>query len=217
MKTASAGSIAEGNVGGGTGMQAHRFKGGSGSSSRLLDTDDGGYTVGVFVQANYGRRDRFTIKGIPMGKLITGCDPIINGIVPGSDLAPKPGTGSIIAVLATDAPLTSTQLNLLCKRIPVGIGLLGGGTEIDSGDISVGFSTAHSTKALTDPSTLHSVERLPHDRLDPLFQAVVEATEEAILNAMVAAETMVGINNNTVFALPHDQVRDILETRPRPA
>jgi L-aminopeptidase/D-esterase-like protein len=215
LESAASGPIAEGNVGGGTGMQCHLFKGGSGSSSRVLTEEDGGYTLGVFVQANHGFRERFMIKGIPVGKLITGCDPVLNGIAPGGGLSPKPGTGSIIAIVATDAPLTSRQISMLCKRVTIGIGVLGGGTEIDSGDIFLGFSTAHTSEMLRDPATVRQRECLPSEMLNPLFSAVVDATEEAILNAMVAAETMVGINGNTLFALPHDQVRVILKDHGR--
>jgi L-aminopeptidase/D-esterase-like protein len=215
LDNATSGPIAEGNVGGGTGMQCHLFKGGSGSSSRVLNEEDGGYTLGVFVQANHGYRERFTIKGLPVGTLITGCDPILNGIAPGGGLSPKPGTGSIIVIVATDAPLSSRQLSLLCKRAPIGIGVLGGGTEMESGDIFLGFSTAHTSEMLRDPATVRPRECLPHERLDPFFSAMVDATEEAILNAMVAAETMVGINGNTLFALPHDQVRQILKRHVR--
>ena len=150
------------------------------------------------------------IRGIPMGRLITGCDPILNGIAPQGGLSPKPGTGSIVAVLATDAPVSSLQLNRLCKRIALGIGLLGGGTENGSGDIFLGFSTAHSTGEVNNRFGVEPRDCLPDEHLDPLYAAVVDATEEAILNAMVAAETMVGINGNTLHALPHDQVRTLL-------
>ena len=211
IENAQSGPIAEGNVGGGTGMQTHLFKGGSGSSSRKLNKEDGGYSLGVFVQANHGYRERFMIKGIPMGNLITGCDVVLNGIAPGGGLSPKPGTGSIVAVVATDAPVTSEQINKLCKRIPIGIGLLGGGTEDGSGDIFLGFSTAQTSKTLAAAKGVQHRECLPHEMMDALYKAVIDATEEAILNAMVAAETMVGINGNTLFSLPHDQVQDILK------
>ena len=212
IENATSGPIAEGNVGGGHGMQVHLFKGGSGSSSRKLSEEEGGYTVGVFTQANHGAREHFTIKGIPMGKEITGCDPILNGVKPDkSGLNVKPGTGSIIVVIATDAPVTSEQLNKMCKRVQVGMGRLGGAMEDGSGDIFVGFSTAHSSVELTQSDRPHTRECLPHDMMDPLYRAVVESTEEAILNAMVSAETLVGINENTLFALPHDQVRNILK------
>ena len=211
IETARSGAIAEGNVGGGTGMQCHLFKGGSGSASRKLSDEQGGYTVGVFAQCNHGYRERFMIKGIPMGELIKDCDPILNGVAPGGGLNPRPGTGSIIVVVATDAPVDSRQLDLLLKRVPIGMGMLGGGTEIHSGDIWLGFTTAHTTDQLTNDSGVQSFDVLPWDMIDPFFAAVVDATEEAILNAMVAAETMTGINGNTFYALPHDQVRKVFE------
>ncbi len=213
IKNATSGPIAEGNVGGGTGMQTHLFKGGSGSASRKLTNEEGGYTLGVFVQANHGYRERFMIKGIPMGELITDCDPVINGIAPsGAGASPKPGTGSIVVILATDAPVIPQQINKMCKRIQIGLGLLGGGTEDGSGDIFLGFSTAHSSDALNAQSVT-ARDCLPHEMLDPLYEAVINSVEEAVLNAMVAAETMVGINGNTLHALPHDQVRELLRKR----
>ena len=211
IESAISGPVAEGNVGGGTGMQCHLFKGGCGSSSRKLSDEDGAYTLGIFVQANHGFRDRFMIKGVPMGQLITDCDPILNGIAPQGGLSPKPGTGSIVVVLATDAPVNSLQIKRLCKRITIGIGLLGGGCENGSGDIFVGFSSAHSTGAVNNQHEVRSLECYPDGLLDPLYEAVIDATEEAILNAMVGAETMVGINGNTLHALPHDRVREILK------
>lgn len=212
IESASTGVVAEGNVGGGTGMQTHMFKGGSGSASRVLSLAEGGYTLGVFVQANHGYRERFMIKGIPVGKMIVDCDPILNGVAPGGGgLSPKPGTGSIIVVLATDAPVSPQQINKMCKRIQIGMGLLGGGTEDGSGDIFLGFSTAHSSEALCEPGKVQARDCLPHEMMDPLYHAVVDATEEAILNAMVAAETMTGINGNTLYALPHDQLQEIMK------
>ncbi len=214
LDNASGGPIVEGNVGGGTGMQAHLFKGGSGSASRVIEDFENTYTLGVFVQANHGYRDSFRIKGLPVGQLVTGCEPILNGIVPGGGLSPRPGTGSIIVVLATDAPLTSQQIGKLCKRVPIGIGVLGGGTEDGSGDIFLGFSVAHSNEELVAADRPQLRENLPDEWLDPLYGAVVETTEEAILNAMVAAETMVGINGNTLYALPRDQVAEIMQGHP---
>lgn len=215
IETATSGFIDEGCVGGGTGMQAHLFKGGSGTASRVLPGNQGDYTVGIFVQANHGTRDTFQIRGIPVGKKITGCDPILNGIAPGGGgLNPKPGTGSIIVIVATDAPVDSIQLRKLAKRVPIGIGLLGGGCEDGSGDIFLAFSTASQGEAIVSPEVTTKTS-LPHDALDPLFSAVVQATEEAILNAMTAATTMVGINGNTLFAMPHDQVRDIMSKTAR--
>ena len=215
LDSAATGPVAEGNVGGGTGLQTHLFKGGSGSASRVLEDSEGGYTLGVFVQANHGSRDRFMIKGVPVGRLVVDCDPILNGILPGGGLSPKPGTGSIVVVLATDAPLTAEQIGKLCKRVPIGIGLLGGGTEDGSGDIFLGFSVAHSNAELTKAADVQCRNCLPHELLDPLYHAVVDATEEAILNAVVAAKTMIGINGNTLYALPHDQLRQILKDHAR--
>ena len=218
IETASTGQIAEGNVGGGTGMQCHLFKGGSGTASRQLSEEDGSYTLGVFVQANHGYRERFCVRGVPLGHMITGCDPVLNGIVPSGDgLSPKPGTGSIIVVIATDAPLSPLQLKMLCYRAPLGIGLLGGGTEFASGDIVLSFTTAHPTEVLDEPTRIRSVDTYPNDTLDPLFGAVVDATEEAILNAMSAAKTMTGINGNTLYALPHNQVREAMKAFIQPA
>ena len=210
IESAAVGPIAEGNVGGGTGMQCHLFKGGSGTASRKIAADDGGFTLGVFVQANHGYRERFQFRGIPLGTMITGADPVLNGVAPGGGLNPKPGTGSIIVVIATDAPVSARQLDLICRRAPLGVGLLGGGTDYGSGDIVLGFSTAHSSEALTDPMPVASRDCLSPYALDGLFAAAVDATEEAILNALAAAETMTGINGNTLCALPLDQVCEII-------
>jgi D-aminopeptidase len=197
---ARTGPLAEGNVGGGTGMVAHGFKGGTGTSSRVLNAAAGGYTVGVLVQANYGARDALRIAGVPVGNEIT-------------DLRPErgklgDGQGSIIVVLATDAPLLPHQLKRLVKRVSLGIGVMGGMGENSSGDIFVAFSTANPEVSKNEG--LASLSMLPNDRINPLFRAAVYATEEAIVNAMVAAETMKGINGNTVYALPHDRLREAL-------
>jgi L-aminopeptidase/D-esterase-like protein len=198
---AHTGRIAEGNVGGGTGMVAHRFKGGTGTSSRVIDAGEGGYTVGVLVQANYGRRDALQIAGVPVGKEIP-------------DLMPErgktdTGQGSIIVVVATDAPLLPHQLKRLVRRVPMGIGLMGGRGENSSGDIFIAFSTANPEAAKTT-GTAH-LTMLPNERMNSLLYAAVNATEEAIVNAMIAAETMKGINGNTVFAIPHDRLREVLK------
>jgi L-aminopeptidase/D-esterase-like protein len=196
LENAASGPIEEGNIGGGTGMQCHLFKGGSGTSSRVLSKDDGGYTVGIFVQANHGMRDRFTIRGVPVGTEISGCDLILNGVAPhGGGLSPKPGTGSIIVIVATDAPVSPQQLGKMAKRVTIGIGNLGGGCEDASGDIFLAFSTANDDDSLV--------------RYGVNTQKVI--CHDAILNAMVAAETMTGINGNTLFALPHDQVKEIMK------
>ncbi|MDQ3805231.1 MAG: P1 family peptidase, partial [Acidobacteriota bacterium] len=197
---AKSGPVEEGNVGGGTGMVAHGFKGGTGTSSRVLPKEAGGYTVGVLVQANYGRRDLLRIAGVPVGREI-------------ADLLPTrgkadDGQGSIIVVVATDAPLLPHQLRRLAKRVSLGVGVMGGRGEDSSGDIFIAFSTANQEAAKTEG--LAQLTMLPNERLNPLFAATAAATEEAIVNAMVAAETMRGIDGNTVHALPHERLREAL-------
>jgi L-aminopeptidase/D-esterase-like protein len=182
-------------------MMAHRFKGGTGTSSRKLDEKAGGYTVGVLVQANYGARELLQVAGVPVGKEI-------------SDLMPErgkqdDGAGSIIVVVATDAPLLPHQLKRLVTRVPLGIAVVGGRGEDSSGDIFIAFSTANPEAAKT--SGLAQITMLPNEQLNPLFRATVEATEEAILNALVAAETMTGRDGNKVYALPHDRLREALK------
>jgi len=202
INSAHGGKIAEGNVGGGTGMICHGFKGGTGTASRIVTVEDGQYTVGVLVQANHGARHELNVKGIPLGREVQGCEKEIRG------LAPLPGTGSIIAIIATDAPFMPWQLNKLARRAGIGIGRLGAGNSNGSGDIFLAFSTANENAY--SPS-LNQLDYLPDAQINPFFEAVTQATEEAILNALVAAETMHGRNCNTVYALPHDQVRDILK------
>jgi L-aminopeptidase/D-esterase-like protein len=201
LDEARPGPIAEGNVGGGTGMIAHRFKGGTGTSSRVLDRDEGGYTVGVLVQANHGRREALRIAGVPVGREITELTPARG--------EPVAGRGSIIVIVATDAPLLPHQLKRLVRRVPLGIGVTGGRGENSSGDIFVGFSTANPEAAKTTETV--QLTMLPNERIDPLLSAAVGATEEAIVNAMIAAETMRGIDGNTVFAIPHDRLREVLK------
>ena len=201
MESAASGAVLEGNVGGGTGMVAHQFKGGTGTSSRKLEEKDGSYTIGVLVQANYGRRELLQIAGVPVGKEIT-------------DLMPMPGKedkdqGSIIVVVATDAPLLPHQLERIVKRVSLGIGIMGGRGGNSSGDIFIAFSTAN--KEVDKLEGIAHLEMLPNEKIDPLFRAVTAATEEAIVNAMVAAETMVGVNGNKVFAIPHDRLTAILK------
>jgi len=201
LDAAKSGAIAEGNVGGGTGMIAHSFKGGTGTASRVLEAKDGGYKVGVLVQANYGSRQLFSVAGVPVGKEIT-------------DLLPTTGkadqdTGSIIVVVATDAPLLPHQLKRLVKRVSLGIGLMGGRGGNSSGDIFIAFSTANAAEASKD-GELAQITMLPNEKINPLFVATTQATEEAIVNALIAAETMKGLNGNTVYALPHDRLKGIL-------
>jgi L-aminopeptidase/D-esterase-like protein len=197
LDNAASGAVAEGNVGGGTGMVCHEFKGGIGTASRKTAN---GYTVGVLVQANYGSREQLTIAGVPIGREIT-------------DLLPErrwnTDMGSIIVVVATDAPLLPHQLKRIARRVPLGIGRLGGIGGNSSGDIFIAFSTANSGVAAR--SGLQTVSMLPNDEINPLFAATVQATEEAILNTLVAAETMTGINGFTVHALPHERVREVLK------
>jgi L-aminopeptidase/D-esterase-like protein len=197
LETAAAGPVAEGSVGGGTGMQCHMFKGGTGTASRVLSPEQGGYTVGALVQANHGFRAHFEVLGVPMAKEIQGCDPVIN--VP----APRPGAGSIIVILATDAPVLPWQLSKMCRRVPIGIGKLGAGYENGSGDIFLAFSTANEDAFGVGVS---KIDLLGDDDLDPLYKAVAECVEESILNALCAAETMVGRAGSKYFALPHDQL-----------
>jgi D-aminopeptidase len=201
LDNARPGPVAEGNVGGGTGMVCHGFKGGIGTSSRVLPTAEGGYTVGVLVQANYGSRDLLTVAGVPVGKEIP-------------DLMPAPGRadddqGSIIVVVATDAPLLPHQLDRVARRVPLGIGMVGGRGGDSSGDIFVAFSTANPEAARTSGTA--ALTMLPNERMNPIFFATAQAVEEAIVNALVAAQTMTGVNGNTVYALPHDRLQAILK------
>ena len=196
LDSATSGPVREGNVGGGTGMVCNEFKGGIGTSSRVLNKKDGGYTVGVLAQCNYGRRHLLRIAGVPVGREIPG------------DLVWSQDTGSIIVVVATDAPLLATQLKRMAKRVTLGLGRMGSASGDGSGDIFIAFSTANPGAA--NPKGLKQLTMLPNDSMDPLFEATAEATEEAIVNAMIAAETMVGIDNHKVIALPHDRLREIL-------
>ena len=196
LDSATGGRVAEGNVGGGTGMICHEFKGGIGTSSRVLSAKEGGYTVGVLVQCNYGEREQLRIAGIPVGREIPG---------------PKiwDDTGSIIVVVATDAPLIPTQLKRLARRVSLGLGRDGSYSGDGSGDLFIAFSTANP--GAISSKGVRRITMLPNEKLDPLFLATVQATEEAVVNAMVAAETMTGINNKTVPALPHDKLREVLK------
>jgi D-aminopeptidase len=202
LDNASSGAVAEGNVGGGTGMVCHGFKGGIGTASRRLEVEGAAYTVGVLVQANYGDRRHLTISGVSVGREIADLLPAVHSA------GVSPGSGSIIVVVATDAPLLPHQLKRLARRVPLGIARLGGLGANSSGDIFIAFSTANPGAARR--SGISRLEMLPNDQATPLFEATVQATEEAIVNALVAAETMQGINGNTVYALPHDRLRQVL-------
>lgn len=202
LESAAGGFVAEGNVGGGTGMRCHEFKGGTGTASRVLSEEEGGFTVGAIVQANHGTREEFRVAGIPFGKLIKGYDMDIK------HLEPKPGDGSIIVVVATDAPVLPWQLSKMCRRVSLGIGNLGGGYQNGSGDIFLAFSTANENAFSYDSS---EVTLLSDDKMDPIYRAVAQSVEEAIVNAMVAAEDMYGRNRNFIPALPHEEVERILK------
>ncbi|MDQ3323096.1 MAG: P1 family peptidase [Acidobacteriota bacterium] len=214
LDAAKSGMVAEGNVGGGTGMTTHRFKGGTGTSSRVLDAKSGGYTIGVLVQANYGTRQFFSVAGVPVGREITDLLPAAGKatarLSPSGAKAGDEGQGSIIVVVATDAPLLPHQLKRLVKRVSLGIGNVGGRGENSSGDIFIAFSTANAAETSKDDG-LANLTMLPNERINQLFWATTQATEEAILNALVAAETMKGYNGNTVYALPHDRLREVLK------
>lgn len=205
LESAKAGPVSEGNVGGGTGMICHQFKCGIGTASRQVGIADREYTVGILVQANYGSRETLSIAGVPLGDTLTDLMP---------EFRPTDrGTGSIIVVVATDAPLLPHQLKRMARRVPIGISKLGGYASNGSGDIFIAFSTANPGAAAREG--LRQTRMLPNDALSPLFLATAEATEEAIVNALVAARTMVGINGNTVHALPHDRLIDALREHRR--
>jgi len=196
LESARGGAVAEGNVGGGTGMICYEFKGGIGTASRKLTEKQGGYTVGVLVQCNHGSRDILRIAGVPVGQEIS------------EDPAYPKDRGSIIVVVATDAPLLPHQLKRVARRVTLGLGRNGGIAGNGSGDIFIAFSTANSGAYSYEHSTTPTM--MANDQLDAVFQATVEATEEAEVNAMVAAQTMVGINNHRVIALPHEKLREVL-------
>lgn len=199
LDDANPGPVKEGNVGGGTGMITHEFKGGIGTSSRVLDKESGGYTVGALVQSNYGIRKTMRIAGVPIGEEIP-------------DLLPAEPQdeehGSIIVVLATDAPLLPHQLRRVAQRASLALGRMGSYASNGSGDIFIAFSTANSKAAYRLEK--QNVEFTPNDAMGPIFLAAVEATEEAIVNALIAAETMTGINGYTVHELPHDRLQAAL-------
>ncbi len=203
IETSHGGPVEEGAVGGGTGMVCNGFKGGIGTSSRKLSMKDGGYTVGVLVQCNYGSRQNFRVAGIPVGREIPSEDPY--AFAP-DDITER---GSIIVIVATDAPLLPHQLKRLARRVSLGLGRNGSISGNGSGDIFIAFSTANPGAAAVDRTV--DLKMLPNDLLNPVFEATVEATEESVINAMIAAESMTGIDNHHVGALPHEQLRTILK------
>ena len=198
LDQARSGPVAEGSVGGGTGMITHKWKAGIGTSSRVVSILGQAYSVGVLVQSNYGERQQLTIAGVPVGREITHSLP---GVQAEKD-------GSIIACIATDAPLLSHQCKRLARRASMGLARLGSVALHSSGDIFLAFSTQPASRTA---GGLALWQALPHGpAIDPLFQATVEAMEEAIVNAMVAADTMRGLNGTVVHALPHDELRAVL-------
>jgi D-aminopeptidase len=203
LEGAKPGPVTEGNVGGGTGMVCYGFKGGIGTASRKLDQNAGGYTVGVLVQANFGRRNQLRIAGVPVGAEIT------EGTLSSNTTGPLvDDVGSIIIVVATDAPLLSHQLKRLARRAALGVARTGSSSGNGSGDIFVAFSTANPEAA--KPTGTIQLMMLPNDRMNPLFEATVQATEEAIVNALISAETMTGVDGHKVIALPHDRLKQVM-------
>jgi D-aminopeptidase len=203
LDTAHGGPVEEGSVGGGTGMICNGYKGGIGTASRRLSAKDGGYTLGVLVQCNYGTREGLRIAGIPVGREIPAPEPYV--FIP-SDIAEH---GSIIVVVATDAPLLPHQLKRLTHRVTLALGRTGSISGNESGDIFIAFSTANLSAAAEDHVV--DLKMLPNNLIDPVFRATVEATEEAIVNAMVAARDMTGADDHRVIALPHEALRAVLK------
>ena len=219
LASAASGPIDEGGVGGGTGMVCHEFKGGIGTASRVVDEGSGGFTVGVLVQANYGRRDRLRVDGVPVGEAI----PIDEVPSPYSGTeddesaaveTPPPGSGSIIVIVATDAPLLPQQCQRLAQRAGLGIARMGGTGAHSSGDLFLCFATGNRTLPRTsfraDPRLTAGIQVLNDFAIGPLFDATIEATEEAILNALVGGATMTGRDGITAHALPHDRLLDTM-------
>ncbi len=212
LAEASAGAVIEGNVGGGTGMICHRFKGGIGTASRRLGADEGGFTVGALVQANYGRRERLAIDGVPVGREI-GFDEVPSDREEMAPTASDADAGSIIVVLATDAPLLPHQCERLAQRAGLGVARTGGAGEHSSGDLFIAFATGNRGLATEDRASgrafTHELRALDDAWISPLFWAAIESTEEAIVNALVAAETMAGVNDRVAHRLPHDRLIEI--------
>jgi L-aminopeptidase/D-esterase-like protein len=221
IETAASGPVAEGNVGGGTGMVCFGFKGGTGTASRVLPASEGGYTVGVLVQCNTGSRRELRIGGVDVAKYVHLKEPYAH--VGGPRNA---DTGSIIIVIATDAPLAASELDRLCRRATLGLGRVGGTSGDGSGDLFVSFSTANpgadpargqAAKTPAGATAPVTIQMLPNWAMDPLFNATIHATEEAIINAMVGARTMTGIDDHTVYALPRALLKQLMSEKHAPA
>lgn len=206
IEDAKSGPIEEGNVGGGTGMMCLGFKGGTGTSSRVVEIGGVDYTLGVLVQSNFGARRNLSICGVPVGvEMGDTLNYVFNGP---PDSRRSEGDGSIIVVLATDLPLLPHQLKRLSQRIALGVGVVGGRGSNGSGDIFLALSTAN--EGAFKREGVSTVESLANDQISPVFEALVEAVEEAVVNAMVAAETLEGINGNKAYAIPHEKLREIM-------
>jgi D-aminopeptidase len=219
LSAAKPGPVLEGNVGGGTGMQCLGFKGGIGTASRHLEVKEGGFTVGVLVQCNFGLRRQLRIAGVPVGQEVSQPAPCYDTA---RRLAPEQAAmrcpaggqpdrehGSIIVIIATDAPLLPHQLRRVARRAALGIGRMGGIAGSGSGDLFLAFSTTNAGKA--DSAGVALVSMLQDERLDPIYEATVQATEEAIINALLAAKTMTGADDLRVPALPHERLRAVLQ------
>src|SRR5215212_5261029 len=206
LNSAKSGPVAEGNIGGGTGMLCYEFKGGTGTSSRKLPEKLGGWTVGALAQTNFGRRFQLTIAGVPVGQYLRENAPFSNGENPF-----RPDDGSLIIILATDAPLLPHQLKRLAKRASLGMARTGSLGGNGSGDIFLAFSTANIKAATGDHNGLTSIQTLSNNFIDPILMSSVYATEEAIINSMIAAEDMTGYKGVSAKALPHDKLKEIMK------
>ena len=211
---AKGGPVAEGNVGGGTGMIAYTFKGGIGTASRVVSAGDKRYTVGVLVQANHGDRNDLRIAGVPVGKEIKGAWPEVDGVaVLGPDAGRPQDKNSLLIVIATDAPLMPHQLERLARRAALGVGRTGSTAGALSGEFALAFSTSHVIPLGGAPRLPAMINDTDSGTMNALFSATVQATEEALVNQLVASETMTGANNVKVYGLPHDQLARIMKAR----
>ena len=215
LDSARGGPVEEGSVGGGTGMRTFEFKSGIGTASRRVGTGGADYTVGVLVQSNFGRRPQLRIAGVPVGREITDLLPENPPAPEAGPPAPRGGRdGSIIIVAATDAPLLPHQLKRVARRASLGLGRLGSISMNGSGDIFVAFSTANEEAAANESGEAR-LRILANSDLNPLFEGVVQATEEAIVNSMIAARDMTGVNGRRIYAIPHERLQDILRRHDR--
>jgi D-aminopeptidase len=212
LDSAHDGPVEEGNVGGGTGMICFRFKCGIGTSSRQLPANEGGYKLGVLVQANFGAREQLTIDGVPVGRELTDQAPVASSRLP---LADDGKEGSIIVVIATDAPVSSVQLQRIARRAGLGLARTGSTSGNSSGDLFIAFSTANVIPLRGSEKEL-SIRLLTTEHVEPLFRATVEATEEAILNALTMGKTMEGIDGHVAYGIPYDRLATIMAKYGRP-